>query len=583
MNEKEILKQVRRLEITAGRLVNEVFAGQYGSTFKGRGMEFSEVREYLPGDDVRAIDWNVTARMGHPYVKKFIEERELTILFAVDTSGSQRFGTRGGLKSERAAEITAVLSFSALRNNDKVGMLLFSGSVEKYIPPRKTRGHILRLIREVLTFRPSGQGTSLRSALEYVNRVQKKRAVVFLISDFLDDGYERMLRITQKRHDVIAVPVSDAWEGELPPGARWLMEDPETGTISLVNAKDDAFLARFRRQNVERRKTLKKSFQRIGTDSIFVQTGLPYAESFLRFFRERARRLHLVFFFILMATAPGRSAVRLEASVEPREASVGDPIMLTVQAFADGTSRLQPFPVEKALGSFEIIDFSAGAPQENKDKGTLQQRFTFTLTAFEVGVSTIPSLAWHYQTAEGPLQELRTPEIPITIKSVLPEKASDIRDIKGSLSAGLLWKILGGLLAGGLAVLAFILWRSRRKASGAPAAPPRPAHETALEALRRLEEDLLAMTAKAFYSRLSDVLRTYVEERFLVPALDRTTPEIFEALRRTDMDAEMRMVVRDILGTSDLAKFAKLDPVEEERRKDLDKSAAVIQRTIPSR
>src|SRR5262245_50832111 len=224
---KEILKNVRRIEITAGRLVNEIFAGQYGSTFKGQGMEFAEVREYLPGDDVRGIDWNVTARMGHPFVKKFMEERELTVLFLVDTSASQRFGSRRQFKSELAAEITAVLAFSALRNNDKAGMLLFSDQVEKYIPPRKTRGHVLRLIREVLSFQPRHAGTSLEGALNYLNHVQRRRAVVFLLSDFLDQGYEKALRIAEKKHDVIAVPIMDGWEKKLPLGLRLLVEDAE--------------------------------------------------------------------------------------------------------------------------------------------------------------------------------------------------------------------------------------------------------------------------------------------------------------------------------------------------------------------
>lgn len=285
----ETLKHVRRIEITAGRLVNEIFAGQYSSTFKGRGMEFSEVREYLPGDDVRSIDWNVTARAGKPFVKKFIEERELTVLFAVDTSLSQSFGSRGRLKSERAAEITAVLAFSALRNNDKVGLLLFSDRVEKFVPPRKSRGHVLRLIRDVLSVEPRGRGTSLAQALDYLNRVQRRRAVVFLISDFIDQGYEKALAIVQKRHDAIAVPLTDPWELSLPPRARLLVEDAESGAVSLVNTTQEKDYAARNQSRVE---GLSKFFSRRGLDAIFVNTNASYVESFLAFFRTRAKRFH---------------------------------------------------------------------------------------------------------------------------------------------------------------------------------------------------------------------------------------------------------------------------------------------------
>jgi uncharacterized protein (DUF58 family) len=282
----DVLKQVRRLEITAGRLVDDVFAGRYSSTFKGRGMEFAEVREYLPGDDVRAIDWNVTARAGRPFVKRFVEERELTVLFVVDTSRSQDFGSRGALKSELAAEISAVLALAALRNNDKAGMVLFSDRVEKYIPPRKTRGHVLRLIREALAFRPAGRGTSLAQALDFVNRVQRRRAVVFLISDFLDSGYEPNLRITVRRHDTIAVPVADAWEARLPVGARMILEDAETGRVACLTAPRPGPEA----AAVRREEHLAALFRRNGVDAVFVRTGESYVESFLAFFRARAQR-----------------------------------------------------------------------------------------------------------------------------------------------------------------------------------------------------------------------------------------------------------------------------------------------------
>lgn len=279
----EVLRRVRRLEITAGRLVNEVFAGAYSSTFKGHGMEFAEVREYVPGDDVRSIDWNVTARMGHPFIKRFVEERELTVLFVVDASASLGFGSRGQRKNELAAEITAVLSLAALRNNDKAGMLFVTDEVERYIPPRKTRAHMLRLIREALTFRPRGRGTQLSKGLDYLNRVLHRRAVVFILSDFLGEDLERSLRLTARRHDALALPLSDAWE-EHPPQGMWLaLEDAETGERRYVKNPRGLYGTR--------REAMKRLFQRAHIDSVSVRTGEPYVQSFQRFFHERARRL----------------------------------------------------------------------------------------------------------------------------------------------------------------------------------------------------------------------------------------------------------------------------------------------------
>lgn len=286
----EVLRHVRRIEITARRLVSDLFAGSYSSTFKGRGMEFAEVREYFPGDDVRSIDWNVTARLGHPFVKKFIEERELTVMFLVDVSGSLGFGSRGQFKSERAAEITALLALSALRNNDKAGLMLFSDRVEKYVPPRKSRGHVLRLVREVLSHAPQGRGTSIKTALDTLSRVQRRRAVVFLISDFMDAGYERALRIARGRHDVIAVPLRDPWENRWPAGVRLLVEDAETGRPVSVPAA--AAGGAIDRHNGQRRDRLARDLRRSGTDAVFAETGSFEAKAFLKFFHERAKRQH---------------------------------------------------------------------------------------------------------------------------------------------------------------------------------------------------------------------------------------------------------------------------------------------------
>src|SRR5512135_2255316 len=229
METKELLKKVRQLEIRTRGMVNQVFSGEYHSVFKGRGMEFSEVREYQFGDEIRTIDWNVTARLDHPYVKVFEEERELTVILLVDMSGSQFFGSQTSLKRDIAVELSAILAFSAMKNNDKVGAILFTDQVEKVIPPRKGQTHALRIVRELLSFEPTSTRTNLQSALQYLNHLQKRRAIVFLISDFMDSGYEAALRIVGRRHDLVGIVLLDPREQELPQVGLLTLRDAETG------------------------------------------------------------------------------------------------------------------------------------------------------------------------------------------------------------------------------------------------------------------------------------------------------------------------------------------------------------------
>ncbi len=287
---REVIRKIRRIEIRTKRLVNDVFSGEYQSVFKGRGMEFSEVREYLPGDDVRSIDWNVTARTGRPFIKKFEEERELTIMFLVDASASGAFGTVSRTKAELTAELCALLAFSATRNNDRVGLIIFTDRIEKVVPPRKGRTHVLRVVRELLFYRPEGKGTNIPAALDYLTNVVKRHAVVFLVSDFVAEGYERRLSIANRRYDLIAVEVSDPRETELPRLGLIELEDPETGERLAVDTGDRRLLERFHdfsHDDVERR---HKMFRRLGIDSVSVSTDRPYVEPLERFFRMRARR-----------------------------------------------------------------------------------------------------------------------------------------------------------------------------------------------------------------------------------------------------------------------------------------------------
>ena len=295
---REILKKIRQIELRTNRLVNETLGGQYHSVFKGQGMNFEEVREYQPGDEVRTIDWNVTARMNHPFVKKFVEERELTLMLVVDLSGSGLFGSGEQSKRELAAEIASVLAFSAIRNNDKVGLILFTDDVEKYIPPKKGRRHVLRVIREILFFEPQRRGTNLSGALDFLNRVTAHRAITVVISDFLEPVFENnktssslssVLRQANRRHDVVAVQIIDPHELELPALGRLILRDAETGDVVEVNTS-----AATRRAFAEQQKTQQGELERMlrgaRIDAIRLRTNESYAGALGRFFETREKR-----------------------------------------------------------------------------------------------------------------------------------------------------------------------------------------------------------------------------------------------------------------------------------------------------
>ncbi len=287
---KEIIKQVRQIEIRTKGLVNQVFSGEYHSVFKGRGMEFSEVREYQFGDDIRNIDWNVTARFGHPFIKIFEEERELTVILMADLSGSLIFGSIDKTKQQIAAELSAILAFSALKNNDKVGLILFTDKIEKFVPPRKGRKHVLRIIREVLSFEPEGKTTNIKAALEYMNNAIKKRSIVFLLSDFMDSGYEKILRIVGKRHDLIGIVLNDIREEEIPSMGLVKFTDAETGSERWIDTSDKKMrflFKQFREKNIAERKSLFLSSR---LDSIEITTGENYIKPLVQFFRLRERR-----------------------------------------------------------------------------------------------------------------------------------------------------------------------------------------------------------------------------------------------------------------------------------------------------
>jgi uncharacterized protein (DUF58 family) len=287
---KEILKKIRYIEIRTRRLVNDLFSGEYHSTFKGQGMEFEEVREYQPGDDIRLIDWNVTARTGFPHVKKFREERELSVVLLVDASSSGKFGTKERFKSEVAAEICALLAFSAIKNNDKVGLIIFTDRIEKFVPPKKGRAHVLRLIREILYFTPEGLATDIGMALEYLNKVIKRKSVVFLVSDFFFEGYLKPLQLANKKHDVIALKISDPREKTFEDVGLIELEDAETGEVVLINTGSKEFRREFAARSDEDLQNLSRSLKVINTDFINIQTDQSYIVPLVSFFKMREKR-----------------------------------------------------------------------------------------------------------------------------------------------------------------------------------------------------------------------------------------------------------------------------------------------------
>jgi uncharacterized protein (DUF58 family) len=287
---KELLKQVRQIEIKTRGIVNEIFSGEYHSVFKGRGMEFSEVREYQIGDDIRSIDWNVSARFGHPFVKVFEEERELTLMLLVDLSGSLVFGSIDKTKQQIAAELTAVLAFSALKNNDKVGLILFTDEIEKFVPPRKGKSHVLRIIREILSFQPQGNRTNIKGALEYFNLSVKKRSIVFLISDFIDEGYDKIIKIVSKKHDLINIHLEDPREREIIKAGLVKFRDAETHQIRYIDTSSKVIQEHFKTKLFERENIQNELFKKSRVDTVKINTAHSYVRPLIDFFKLREKR-----------------------------------------------------------------------------------------------------------------------------------------------------------------------------------------------------------------------------------------------------------------------------------------------------
>jgi len=293
MIDKELASKIRRIQIKTGRNVSSAFAGEYNSAFKGHGMEFEEVRAYQPGDDIKSIDWNVTARTGEPYIKRFREERELTVLLMVDLSASGNFGSTGKKRNDVAAEICAVLSFSAIRNNDRVGLLVFTDEVETFISPGKGLTHVMRIIREILAFNPKGKGTSIEKAMNYLGKVQRKNSVVFLISDFIDNGYEQSLKIMAEKHDLVALSITDPLEMDLPDCGLVTIRDGESGHFRTIDSSSKLVRKEWKKASLLRIGSLKKKMTSMGMDHVHLDTGSDWIHSLSLFFMKRQHRIEV--------------------------------------------------------------------------------------------------------------------------------------------------------------------------------------------------------------------------------------------------------------------------------------------------
>ena len=286
----ELMQKIRSIQIKTGHMVTELMAGEYVSAFKGRGMEFNSVREYAPGDDVRLIDWNVTARIGQPFIKEFIEERELNVMLIVDVSSSGEFGSTGKFKNEVSAEVASILAFAAIRNNDKIGLIVFSDKIEHYVPPKKGKAHVWNIIRTILNYQPEGRLTDINLPLEYLLKIQKRKCIAFLISDFQAKDYEANLKLAEQKHDLVAISISDPRETDLPEVGFIHLRDAESGETLLIDTSDREMVKHLTSYEQERRKKLKKYFHSIGVDTIEIDTNGSLTEPIIRYFKMREKR-----------------------------------------------------------------------------------------------------------------------------------------------------------------------------------------------------------------------------------------------------------------------------------------------------
>lgn len=585
----EVLRQVRRIEVRTRRLVDSHFAGAYRSLFKGQGMEFAEVREYQPGDEVRAIDWNVSARMGRPFVKRYVEERELTIMLVVDMSGSSRFGTRARFKHDLAIEMAGVLALAATRNNDRVGLLMFSDRVEHALPARKGRKHALRLIRDLLTTNPIGRGTSVAVAVDRLMRLLPHRSVVFFASDFLAEDLETPLARLAQRHDVIAVTLEDPSERVLPDIGPARLQDPESGEVVEVNTSHPLVREAFATQVADADARRRKLFDRLGLDEIEVHTEHGYVDALLTFFRARTRRPHgavrtgppralapaLALCALLLASpssharaqavssaalpAPEGSGVRAGFLVRPDTVEVGDPFTLIVTVVVPEGARVE-WPTMSDSTAMVVRRAPTKITTETQRAGGRTERATYALAAWNVG--TLPIAVGNVIIRYG----ANTLTVPVTnasvfVRSVLSGDSSMYRpkpprDLFPRVVPW--WQRWWPVLVL-LAVLGVLWWlrQHRRPPAGARSDALRDPYARALHDFERLDRLALADAGERgrYVALAIDVLRSYLAQRQPLVLLSMTSSELVSAMAHDSRVPHDRLL--SLVTTGDEVKFAR--------------------------
>jgi hypothetical protein len=608
MTPDEVMREVRRIEITTRHLVRDIVAGEYSSAFRGRGVEFSEVREYQPGDDVRAIDWNVTARLGTTYVKRYLEERELTVLFVVDISASGRFGTRVRTKQELAVEVCAVLALAAARNHDRIGAVWVTDRLERFVPPRRGRRHVLRIINDLLTTEPTATGTDIGAGLKFVESILRRRAVIFVASDFLAGGYLSPFESLARRHDVVALQLYDRRERELPDVGLASLADPETGQWRLVDTGNPDLRRQFRRAAEEFDRSLQRNIVERGGDLIRLETGRSYAEPLIAFFRRRelgkrfrtgtakALTRALPAFLALASLSLARPAASsaqvsgqtFEVIPPAQPATVGDSVTVGFRVRLDERDLLFdtiPQPVGTLPPGVRVL--SVQKLQRTPDRifhGHARLAF------YRTGRIPLPVFALPFMRAVKGLGRgtLSSDSAFVEVRSLLPAgnpSLKDIRDLDRSARPPLLPLLLGLLATFGLALVWWRRTRDRRSAALAidqltstDRAPSSTPYNVALAELARIEREHWPRRGQSarHYEAVVDALRDYLELAEAVPARERTSAELLWSLPPHLSAVGLRDRFRELLEAADLVKFAQLEPGAELAQVFLEESRALL-------
>ena len=583
METSELLKKVRRIEIKTRGLSRNIFAGQYHSAFKGRGMAFSEVREYQYGDDIRDIDWNVTARYVRPYVKVFEEERELTVMLLIDVSGSRDFGSVNVMKKEVITEIAATLAFSAIQNNDKIGVVFFSDKIEKFIPPQKGKKHILYIIRELIDFHPEETRTDISQVLKYLTNAIKKRCTAFLISDFIDkEGFKDALTVANRKHDMVAIQVYDRRETELPAVGLMKIKDAETGKEQWIDSSSARVRAAYKEWWEKRQAKMSDTFKKCRVDSVSVRTEDDYVKALIALFdtRNYSKQMKLIkksiLFLVAAASLVGGRAYAqrplIDVAIDSAAILIGEQTTLHLTVTADKDRPVQiVIPNDTLMTGVEVLNLSkADSTEIENDRLVIKQ--DVLITSFDSSLYLLPPLKVidGVDTVYSNQVALKVSTIPVNA-----DKPEEFNDIKTVWKPPFVWAdyypiIYGILLALFLiCVIAYIVKRIRAKKSLIPfkkEEPKLPPHEQAIKELDEIKQQKLWQQgrSKEYYTLITDTLRKYIEDRFGISAMEMTSGEILDLIRKNSEAQSVYDNLRQILQLADFVKFAKMNPLPDE-------------------